>query len=204
MFIVFEGIDGCGKGTQIWKFANYLSSLSKYNHILMTREPYKFREIREILRLPEKPEEKSEKLTKLFVEDRKEHITKFITPSIEKGIIVICDRYKYSTICYQAAQGQEINMLVDLHKNLPAPDIVFVIDVPVKTAINRMKKDLIRNPEQKFEKSSDFLEKVRQNYLKMPELLPEEKIIIINGDKTAEEVFEQIKNSFNSNAFSRI
>jgi len=48
-FVVFEGIDGCGKSTQIWKLAKYLSELSKYNHVLVTRNPYKLREIREIL-----------------------------------------------------------------------------------------------------------------------------------------------------------
>ena len=90
-FIVFEGIDGCGKGTQMLKLANFLFSLNKYNHILITREPYKLREIREILQKDEPAEEKSQELTELFVKDRKEHVDELINPALNKGIIVISD-----------------------------------------------------------------------------------------------------------------
>ena len=83
MFIVFEGIDGCGKSTQIMKLAEFIFNKNKYNNIILTREPYKLREIREILRLNESPEEKAEKLTELFIADRKEHIEEIIKPAIE-------------------------------------------------------------------------------------------------------------------------
>jgi len=199
MFIVFEGIDGCGKGTQMLKLANFLFSLNKYNHILITREPYKLREIREILQKDEPAEEKSQELTELFVKDRKEHVDELINPALNKGIIVISDRYKYSTIAYQAAQGQDIKKLVEMHKGMPVPDFIFIVDTSVEEAFRRMNKDKkenIRKSEQKFERSREFQEKVRQNYLKMPELLPDEKIIILDGNKTIEEIFEDVKNVF--------
>src|SRR3989344_4178021 len=193
MFIVFEGIDGCGKGSQMQKLANYFSTKNKYNHLLVTREPYKIREIREILKLDEPPEAKAEQLTNLFVQDRKEHIQDLIKPALEKNVIVISDRYKYSTIAYQAAQGQDIKKLVEMHKGMPVPDFIFIVDTSVEEAFRRMNKDKkenIRKSEQKFERSREFQEKVRQNYLKMPELLPDEKIIILDGNKTIEEIFE--------------
>ena len=112
MFIVFEGIDGCGKTTQIFLLANHLYSLSKYNHILVTREAYKDRKIREVL-IQDESKDKADKLTKLFVQDRKEHVSDLITPSLNKKVIVISDRYKYSTICFQAAQGQDMNELIN-------------------------------------------------------------------------------------------
>lgn len=196
MFIVFEGIDGCGKGTQMQKLANYFSTKNKYNHLLVTREPYKVREIREILKLDEPPESKAEQLTNLFIQDRREHIQDLIKPALEKNVIVISDRYKYSTIAYQAAQGQDIQKLIGMHKEMPVPDFIFIIDTSVEESFKRMKKDEIRDEEQKFERSQEFQEKVRQNFLKIPELLPNENIIIINGNRTIEEIFEDVKKHF--------
>jgi len=199
MFIVFEGIDGCGKSTQVWKLAKYLFGLSKYNHVLVTREPYKTRDIRKILKSEENPYSQKEKLTELFIEDRKEHINELIKPNLNHKAIVISDRYKYSTICYQSAQGQEIKDLIEMQDDFLVPDFIFIINTKVNTAINRMKKDSIelRGEEQKFEKNKEFLEKVRQNYLKMKEIFPSEKIILIDGEKNIEEIFEDIKKYFN-------
>ncbi len=194
MFIVFEGIDGCGKSTQIWKFSKYLSELNKYNHIIVTRESYKNLEIRKILKSDEKPEKQKEKLTQLFVNDRKNHIDKLIKPNLEKGIFVLSDRYKYSTIAYQSAQGQDIDELINLHKNMLIPDLVFIFDVSMENSIKRMKKDF--REEHKFEKNKEFLSKVKENYLKMPEIFPDENIVIINSNKTVEEIFEKIKEHF--------
>lgn len=198
MFIVFEGIDGCGKGSQMQKLANYFSTKNKYNHLLVTREPYKAREIREILKLDEPPEAKAEQLTNLFIQDRKEHVQDLIKPALEKNVIVISDRYKYSTIAYQTAQGQDIQKLVEMHKGMPIPDFVFIIDTDLDEAFERMKKDEIRDEEHKFEKSREFQGKVKENFLKLPALLPEENIIILDGNRSIEEIFQEIKKFFNN------
>ena len=198
MFIVFEGIDGCGKTTQIFLLANHLYSLSKYSHILITREAYKDRKIREVL-MQDESKDKAEKLTELFVQDRKEHISDLIAPSLNKNVIVISDRYKYSTICFQAAQGQDMNELIKMHDNMPLPDFIFVLDVPADVAferINLRNKAINKTEFNKFEKNSNFLEKTRQNYLKLKELLPEENIILIDGTKSVDAVFEEIKKYF--------
>jgi dTMP kinase len=192
MFIVFEVIDGCGKTTQIWKLAKYLSDINKHNHLIITREPYKELEIRKILMHDDDAESQKEKLTQLFIEDRKNHINELITPSTKKGFIVISDRYKYSTIAYQSAQGQDINKLIQAQKDFLKPDFIFIIDTATETAIHRMKTDS-RKVEQKFEKNIAFLEKTRQNYLKLKHLLPGENIIYINGNQTIDEIFDKIK-----------
>ncbi|MEM0465762.1 MAG: dTMP kinase [Candidatus Pacearchaeota archaeon] len=196
MFIVFEGIDGCGKSTQIVKFTEFIFNKDKGNHIILTREPYKSKEIREILKINEDPKEKSEKLTELFIEDRRKHIEEIINPALNKNLIVICDRYKYSTICYQAAQGIEIEKLVRLHKYMPVPDVIFIFDLPVDIAFERIKNDKNRKDEYKFEKNKEFLDKVRKNYLKMKKIFQNENIVIINSNKTIEEIFEEIKSYF--------
>jgi len=142
MFIVFEGIDGCGKTTQILKLVDYLHKKDKHSHIILTREPYKQKEIREILKSNNNPYSEKEKLTELYINDRKKHIEELIKPALEKNFIVISNRYKYSTICYQSAQGQEmkkeLNNLLEQHKNMLIPDFVFIIDTPTEIAIKRM------------------------------------------------------------------
>jgi len=199
MFIVFDGIDGCGKTTQVWKLVKYLFGLSKYVHVLVTREAYKDREIRKFLKQNES-EEKAEKLAELFINDRKEHVEEIIKPMLEKNVVVISDRYKYSTIAFQAAQGIEVDRLIKMHENMLIPDFVFILDTPVETAFKRMQEKIIQKEqklaENKFEENSELLEKVRQNYLQMPKFFPNEKIIIIDGSKTIEEIFEEVKKCF--------
>lgn len=194
-FIVFEGIDGSGKGTQFSMFADYLFKLNKYNHIILTRNPWKSREIRGILRLEESAEKQAEKLAELFVNDRKEQASEIIVPNLRKGIDVISDRYLLSTICYQQAQGMSAEKLKLMHRGVLVPDLIFILDIPAEVAGKRIKKD--SRFEQKFEKDLDFLERVRQNYLKTPELFPESNIVIIHGNQTPEEVHQDIVKAFN-------
>lgn len=188
-FIAFEGIDGSGKTTQAWLLADKILNLSKYFHLLLTREPYKETEIRKILRQDDDPYSQAEKLAELFVNDRKKHVNEIILPNLNKQVHVISDRYKLSTLVYQSIQGVEFNKLLQMHSGLPVPDITFFIDVPAEVAIQRMKQDS-RN-EQKFEKSPEFLEKLRQKYLEMPKLL-NENIIIINGNRDVETIHQEI------------
>ena len=194
--IVFEGIDGCGKSTQLWKLAKYISELNKYNHLLITREPYQKKEIREILKQDESPEEQAEKLADLFIEDRKQHINDLILPGLEKGKWILCDRYKFSTIAYQTAQGIEMQKLIEKHSELPKPNLTLIFDLPEEIAKQRMQQDKIRSTEQKFEKSTEFQKKVRENYLKSKEFHPEENIQIIDASKSIEEIFKEVKQIF--------
>ena len=190
-FIVFEGIDGCGKSTQILNTVNHIVNENKYNHVVITREPYQKREIREILRNDSDAYSQADKLTDLFVRDRKEHIQDVISPALEKGIDVISDRFKLSTIVYQSIQGMNTDELIKMHLNMPIPDLTLVFDVPASVAVERMRKEN-RDNKHKFEADQEFLEKLRQKYLEMPKLLPEEKIIIIDATKPIEEIKQEI------------
>lgn len=192
-FIVFEGIDGCGKSTQFSLFSKYLFCKSKYNHVFLTREPYKKREIREMLQKDESPFSEAEKLAHLFVQDREQHVKDIIHPTLEKEGIVVSDRYKYSTIVYQSTQGIPIQNLIDMHKDMPSPDIVFIIDLPAEIAKGRMDGEKERAKEQKFEKSVDFQETLRHMYLALPEIFPKEKIYVIDGNRSIDEIREEIK-----------
>ncbi len=195
LFIAFDGIDGCGKTMQIYKFVEYFSKLNKHNHILVTREPYKDHNIREILRSDTNPLSQAEKLADLFIQDRINHVNECILPALEKGHHVVTDRFKFSTIAYQAAQGLDIQNLINRHNMLPIPVITFIIDVTAEVAAQRMKKEEDRK-EQKFESNLEFQEAVRQNYHKAKELLKNERIFIIDGNQEPEKVFADIKTIF--------
>ena len=194
-FITFEGIDGCGKSTQIKKFAEYLFNLNKHNHVILTRNPYKETKIRDILKKDSDPLSQAELLAELFIEDRKKHVAEIIIPNIQTGNFVVSDRYKLSTLAYQTAQGLNIHDLIKRHEGMPIPDITFIIDVSAEEAIRRMKLESER-AEQKFESNIEFIKKLRENYLKLKDILKDEKIFIINGELDKESIFKSIKDNF--------
>ena len=198
IFIAFEGIDGCGKSTQIRKFVDYLFNKDKHHHIIFTREPYKDTNIRKILREDKDPLSKADEIADLYVEDRKKHVEEAIVPNLDKGNIVVTDRYKLSTLTYQTSQGLSMIDLLKRHSGMPVPDITFVVDLPAAECARRMRKDSEREGvrEHKFEADLDFLENVRQNYFKAKELLPLEKIFIIDGDRGIEIIAKEIQQIF--------
>jgi dTMP kinase len=195
LFVAFEGIDGCGKTTQIYKLLEYLFALDKHNHIILTRNPYKDANIRSVIKEEEDVLKNAEKIANLFIEDRKKQAKEVIIPNLEKGHIIISDRYKLATLTYQTAQGLDMQDLIDKQKDLPVPDITFVIDVPIEVAEERMKKEQGRDLH-RFEKNREFAGKIRDNFEKARESLAGENIIIINGDQKPEKVFEEIKTNF--------
>lgn len=196
-FIAVDGIDGCGKGELVKRLGNYLFGASKKHHILLTREPYisKYHdEIRRLLKETKSPGKNKERLTELYVSDRKVH-ARWIEKEIKAGHIVISDRYKYSTLAYQWAQGVPLKNLIEMHKGVLAPDLTLIVDVPVDVAIKRADTDRRRKFKEVFERDEfvPFQEKLRKNYLALQKLLPGENIIIIDGLGTREEVFEEAK-----------
>ena len=190
-FIVFEGIDGCGKSTQIKSLVSYLFDQDKHNHIFLTRNPYKDVNIRPILRKDSDPMKQSELLADLFIADRRLHAKELLVPNLKQGFIVVCDRYMLSTVAYQGAQGLDMKKLLKLQDTFPKPDITFIIDVPAKVAATRMKKEAGRK-EHKFEANLDFLEKTRRNYLALARKKVLKNIIVIDGTQTREKVFKDI------------
>ena len=101
-FIVLDGLDGSGKGTQVKLLANYFFDRDKKNHIFLTREPYNseyYEEIRRLLKSGLNPHDNAERLAELFVADRRVHAA-LIESLLSQGIDVVSDRYKYSTLAY--------------------------------------------------------------------------------------------------------
>lgn len=140
MFVVIEGVDGCGKSTQAKLLKEHLES--KGNKVLLTAEPTKGfigQAIRMIL--SGKIDVSSQTLALLFTADRAEHLDKVIRPALAKGEIVVCERYYYSTVAYQSAQGVSQQWIMDLNSFAPEPDLVVLLDIPPEEALPRIRRD---------------------------------------------------------------
>jgi len=193
-FIVLDGIDGCGKGTQAELSAEYVFELDKKNHVFLTREPYNSRyyaEIRQLLKNSDNPRTDAERMADLFVKDRKVH-TRLIEKILNLGVHVICDRYKYSTLAYQKTQGISLAKLIKMHRGILVPDLAVIIDVPAIIALERIGNDTKRSHKEVFERRNFMLE-LRRNFLTLPSAMPKEKIVIVYGNRPIAEVFAAIK-----------
>jgi len=187
LFIVFEGIDGSGKTTTSKRLKDFFIKKGMKTHWLLepSFDSKWGKKIRELANLKESIPIEEE--LNYFIEDRKLDLKNNIIPALNSGEKVILDRYYYSNACYQGAKGMEIGTI--LKKNLEfsiVPDITFIIDVSVETALKRIKS----NREETailFEKE-DYLKKVRENYLS----LKSPEIKIINGEGSADGVFELV------------
>jgi dTMP kinase len=157
VFIVLEGIDGCGKSTHAKLLADWLKDGGR--DVLLTSEPTDGkvgRLVREIL--SGRAEVDPRTLALLFTADRVEHVRE-IREAQDAGKAVISDRYYYSTVAYQAAQGVDRKWLMELNRFAPAPDVVVLLDVEAAAGAARAKSGEI------FERK-EFLDKVRVEYRK--------------------------------------
>jgi len=189
--IVFEGIDGSGKGTIISEAKKFLVEKGvPAEKILVTAEPtngFYGKKLRELLKTDVNPNVNAQQFLELYVADRKEHIEKELVPTLQEGKIILCDRYKYSTFVYQSIQGISIEKIRELHKGMLVPDLVFILDVPVDVALERISSDSNRTHKEVFEKK-DFLEKVRQGFLSLKGLFSDENILVIDASKEISEI----------------
>lgn len=198
-FIVFEGIDGCGKGTQLKKVHSYLWSLDKNIDIYSTREPTRdYQEIRKRMAKGTNVKKDAQWYASKFVEDRYNH-ARTIRQAISKGVMVLCDRYMLSTLAYQHTQGLKLNELIKMHQGILVPDLTLIVDCPAKIAFERRREE---GAPDVFDRDLEFQEKLRKNYIKIKGILEQKKIggdiEIIDGSKSVGEVFEQVKNTLES------
>lgn len=183
LFIVFEGIDGCGKSTQAKRLAEYFSSVSI--PVALTAEPSDSPAGIIIKSLKTRPEPEQE--YELFVEDRRHHVRNVILPSLEKGFTVICDRYVYSSAAYQGSRGLDVEkILLSNFEFAPKPDIVFIIEIPVDLAIERIRKN--RDAAFSLFEKRDSLQRVDRVYKD----LHEKEIIRLNGAESEDMVSQEI------------
>lgn len=138
ILIVFEGLDGCGKSTQLSRAAETLAARSL--DIVLTREPTDGewgRRIREMAKSGEAVEPETE--LEWFFEDRREHMREIVVPALEAGRIVLSDRSYVSTVAYQGARGLDPEkILADSEAEFARPDLVLLFEIPAKEGLARV------------------------------------------------------------------
>ena len=174
-FIVFEGVEGCGKSFQSKKLFKNLKK-KKINSIL-TREPGGTKSAELIRNLILKDyfnknnKEKFDKYTDtlLYLAARNEHVKNKIKPALKKKQIIICDRFTDSTIAYQV-YGKNINIkfISNIHKfilNGIKPNLTFILKVSTKASRERLKKRKSKNRYDNFTPS--FYTRAQKSFLKI-------------------------------------
>ena len=174
-FIVFEGVEGCGKSFQSKKL--YKNLLKKKINTIITREPGGTKSselIRNLILKDYFQKNKKDKFDKytdtlLYMAARNEHIKNKIKPALLRKQIVICDRFTDSTLAYQVyGKKVDINFINNIHKKIlngVKPNIVFILKVSEKTSKIRLKKRKTKNRYDNFAQS--FYTKAQKTFIKI-------------------------------------
>ena len=196
LFITFEGIDGCGKSTQIDFLTKHFTKMKK--PVVKTEEPggtAGSNEIRKILLRENNFQWSVETEALLFMAARNDHVEKVIKPSINDNKIVICDRFMDSTLVYQGMRSSRAKQLsLNLFELIAInPDITFLIDMKPEIALRRALSRSTK--EDRFENYGiSFQRELRKNFLDIARK-HSDRIRIIDGNQTPENVAAQINES---------
>ena len=193
IFISFEGIDGCGKSTQVDLLIKKLNSLKIRS--LLVREPggSKIAEnIRSILLDNANRLMSNETEALLMTASRAQLTREVIIPKLKEGFVVVADRFQDSTIAYQGGgRGLDISFLEMLNlfaTNHLIPNITFYIDISAKEGLKRT----ISNEFDRIENAGEaFQVRVRNEYLKLTKKEPQ-RVFLVDGTKTVTEIHEEI------------
>jgi len=138
ILIVFEGVDGSGKSTQLRRAAAALRARGL--DLLETGEPTKGlwgRKIREMARTTDRVPRETE--LAWFIKDRREHMRDTVEPALAAGRIVLCDRSYFSTVAYQGARGFDpAKLLADSQAEFGRPDLVLFFDIDPEQGVARV------------------------------------------------------------------
>ena len=137
LLIVFEGTDGTGKSTQLQLLYD---ALRREGHsVVATREPTDGKYGQEIRQLYKNRNKYSiEEELELFLADRKEHVDALLVPALNRGEIVLCDRYFLSTAAYQGAIGFDPETVLARNSFAPEPDLALLFQVQIDVGLTRI------------------------------------------------------------------
>lgn len=203
-FIVIEGIDGAGTTTQAHLLADWLQDHGK--PAAYTGEPSVGpigALLRQVLagRLVSKRIDgtqaalNNDTIALLFAADRMDHLDNEVLPLLGRGVSVVCDRYYHSSITYQSLEG-EIDWIRALNSHARSPDVTYLIDIPAAEAARRRSK----RARQELYETSEIQGLLEPAYRQLPQLLPKENIVIIDGRPEKElvhrTIVDELRNRF--------
>lgn len=201
MFIVLEGLDGCGKSTQATYLKEYLEEKYPNQKVIITREPGGTdcpvsEKIRDII-LYNEMDEYTRAL--LYAASRYEHQLQ-IKKWLDEGAIVICDRYIYSSLAYQSSLGvpQEEILSINRYKDIVRPDIVFYLRISMDTyTLRKRQRALERNLDVLELRSEEFFSNAMKNFITSNEYI-DEYYTEIDANGSIQEVRNNIEKEINN------
>jgi len=199
--ISFEGIEGCGKSTQAKLAAAFLDEQDL--KVLLSREPGATAMGRELRRLLLSPDFAPETMTELllYLADRREHVRKIIQPHLERGFLVLVDRYIDSTWVYQGyARDGDLDLIDRMNELVTGglcPRRTFLLDCPPEIGLQRARKRNLTDGswgcEDRFEQlDMAFHQQIREGFLLLARQHPE-RIVVLDATRDVENIHRQIR-----------
>ncbi|MBC8258435.1 MAG: dTMP kinase [SAR324 cluster bacterium] len=195
--ITFEGLDGCGKSTQLDKTKKWLTRQG-YD-VFTTREPGGTKigqQIRKILLNPEHKELQAESELLLYLADRIQHIHEVIIPAKAAGKIVLCDRFHDSTVAYQGfGRGLDLKSLESIvtHSIKPfAPEITILLTISPETVALRLEQRREQITKDRLDSESlNFFKRTSQGFQTLASSEPE-RYLSIDGEQEIDVIHQEI------------
>jgi dTMP kinase len=178
VFVCVEGLDGCGKTTQAKLLVR---RLRRTYDAVYTAEPSSGKIGKFIKKHCLHGERRSSGVveTLLFAADRFEHVENTVLPALQKGKIVVSDRYVYSSLAYQGATGLDLEWIWKINEHAIRPDLAIFIDVRPETVVQRLK------PKKSVMENLETQRKVREIYV---EFVEKGDLVRVDGNKSQKEV----------------
>jgi dTMP kinase len=196
-FITFEGIDGCGKSTQLRLLASELRM--RRFEVVSTREPGGTplgQRIRSVLLDPQMEVDPLAELL-LFAADRAQHVRTLLRPAIESGSIVLSDRYSDATAAYQGAgRNFTTDMIADVISLATGglkPDLTLIFDLPVAECLARTSRrtETDNQTDRLDAEDAAFHTRVRDAYLKLAAAEPE-RVRVVSASGSINETHDRV------------
>lgn len=196
-FFTFEGSEGSGKSTQIELLAEELSGMG--HEVVVTREPGGTaigEEIRHLLIHSSAGKEMMpETELLLFAAARAQLVRELILPELDKGTVVLCDRFLDSTTVYQGAArsiaSDPVSFINQFAIGPVSPDLTFILDVPAEESMRRVKRRVTDIPDRMEQENTEFYKKVREGYLLLARSMPE-RFHVVDGTRALDVNREEI------------
>lgn len=195
IFISIEGIDGVGKSTQIGALVEYLTAAGRT--VVQTFEPGGTelgQEIRHLL-LHRKGDVAPRAEALLFAADRAHHVATKVRPALERGEVVVTDRYLDSSVAYQgvgrALSAEDVRAISMFAVENLLPDLTVLLDLPAEQALAR-RANTGQEPDRLEREKVEYFEAVRQAFLKMAAAEPQ-RWLVVSASQSIDEMQSQIR-----------